>query len=287
MTSLFREQRECAEHTGYSESIRRCRQAGFTVLDFNLCALPRRQTTLHRDDWKSQVDAIRNEAEKLGVVFVQSHPPYRAARGNAFATPEEEAFFNDMALRAIEISAMLGIRWAVLHPATAPGEESCDLQAHLRFNHEVFDREIELAHKLGVGCAFENMCDGPQRRRFGVTAQELELLMDSYASPLVGICWDVGHAHRMNDDQTPAILRLGGRIKALHIDDNVGQTDLHALPFMGTVNWEGVMHALHASGCEADLIFEIVTNRHMPDALRDWTASYCYRVGEYLLSLYR
>lgn len=286
MTSLFREQRECTEHTGYIESIRRCREAGFTVLDFNLCALPRRQTTLHREDWRAQVEAIRNEAEKLGVVFSQSHPPYRSARGNAFATQEERAFFDEMALRAIEISAMLGVRWAVLHPMTSLEAENRDLETHIRFNHEVFAREIELAYKLNVGCAFENMCDGQQRRRFGVTAQELEALMDSYASPLVGLCWDVGHAHRMGEDQTAAILRLGGRIKALHIDDNIGQTDLHALPFMGTVNWEAVMHALYASGCTADLIFEIVTNRQMPAALKDATAAYCHRVGEYLLSLY-
>ena len=75
MTSLFRDRRECAEHFGYIESIQRCRKAGFTVLDMNLCALNRRQTTLHLDNWQEQVDEIRNEAERLGCVFSQSHPP--------------------------------------------------------------------------------------------------------------------------------------------------------------------------------------------------------------------
>ena len=80
MTSLFRDRRECAEHFGYIESIQRCRKAGFTVLDMNLCALNRRQTTLHLDNWQEQVDEIRNEAERLGCVFSQSHhspPPKR------------------------------------------------------------------------------------------------------------------------------------------------------------------------------------------------------------------
>ena len=62
MTSLFRDRRECAEHFGYIESVQRCRKAGFTVLYMNLCALNRRQTTLHLDNWQEQVDEIRNEA---------------------------------------------------------------------------------------------------------------------------------------------------------------------------------------------------------------------------------
>ena len=109
MTSLFRDRRECAEHFGYIESIQRCRKAGFTVLDMNLCALNRRQTTLHLDNWQEQVDEIRNEAERLGCVFSQSHPPYRRGREGTFATAEEEAFFRAMSLRALEITAQLDI----------------------------------------------------------------------------------------------------------------------------------------------------------------------------------
>ena len=69
--------------------------------------------------------------------------------------------------------------------------------------------------------------------------------MDACDSPLVGICWDTGHANRNSDDQIPSIMRLGGRIKALHVNDNLGQTDLHIMPFLGNVPWEDVMHALY------------------------------------------
>ena len=285
MTTLYRDQRETDTHISYLESIRRCREAGFTVLDFNMCALPRRKTELHGEDWKLQVDAVRNEAEKLGIEFSQSHPPYRAGRAGTFATDEEKAFFDQMALRAIEISAMLGVKWAVLHPVTAQGNGEYVTEKNLAYNHQVFDREVELAVKLNVGVAFENMCDREERRRFGVTAQELEALMDSYRHPLVGLCWDVGHANRMYDDQVPAILRLGKRIKALHIDDNYGQQDLHLMPFLGGIPWERVMHAFYETGCEADLIYEIRLNDRMPDALKDLSARYCCEVGRYLISL--
>lgn len=287
MTSLFRDRRECAEHFGYIESIQRCRKAGFTVLDMNLCALNRRQTTLHLDNWQEQVDEIRNEAERLGCVFSQSHPPYRRGRDGAFATAEEEEFFRAMSLRALEITAMLGARWAVIHPVMDVTADINDVDAHVRCNQQMFAREAELAARLGVGLAFENMFDGDQRR-FGSTAEDLIAIQDFFHSDHIGVCWDVGHANRMYHGLQPlAIRRLGSRIKALHIDDNLGKDDLHLLPFEGNVAWEQIMHELHDGGCEADLIYEIRNNSNMPEALRDITARYCYEVGEYLLSLYR
>ena len=286
MTSLFRDRRECAEHFGYIESIQRCRKAGFTVLDMNLCALNRRQTTLHLDDWKKQVEEIRNEAERLGCVFSQSHPPYRRGREGTFPTAEEEEFFRAMSLRALEITAMLGAKWAVIHPVMDVNADINDVDAQVRYNQQMFAREAELAQKLGIGLAFENMFDGEQRR-FGSTAEDLIAIQDSFHSDHIGVCWDVGHANRMyHAQQLLAIRKLGSRIKALHIDDNLGKDDLHLLPFEGNVNWEQVMHTMHDSGCNADLIYEIRNNSNMPKALRDITARYCYEVGEYLLSLY-
>ena len=248
MTSLFRDRRECAEHFGYIESVQRCRKAGFTVLDMNLCALNRRQTTLHLDNWQEQVDEIRNEAERLGCVFSQSHPPYRRGREGTFATAEEEAFFRAMSLRALEITAMLGAKWAVIHPVMDVTADINDVDAHVRYNQQMFAREAELAAKLGVGLAFENMFDGDQRR-FGSTAEDLIAIQDSFHSDLIGICWDVGHANRMYRDQLKPIRKLGSRIKALHIDDNYGTArDVHLLPYEGLIDWSKVMRALREIG---------------------------------------
>ncbi len=285
MTSLFRDQRGSDKHISYIESMTRCRQAGFTVLDFNMCALPRKKTELHGEDWRNQVDLILTHAQKLGVEFSQAHSPYRVGREGGFKSQEEKDFFNKMALRAIEICSLLGVKWTVLHPVTAVGALEYRLEENIAFNQQTFEKEIDLALKLNVGVAFENMRDQEGRRRFGTTAQELEGLMDAYNHPLVGICWDVGHAHRMHDDQVSAIMHLGKRIKALHIDDNYAQQDLHMMPFLGDIQWEQVMKALYQSGYEGDFIYEIRLNENMPDALKDISAKYCYQVGEYLMDL--
>ena len=283
MTSLFRDRRECAEHFGYIESIQRCRKAGFTVLDMNLCALNRRQTTLHLDNWQEQVDEIRNEAERLGCVFSQSHPPYRRGREGTFATAEEEAFFRAMSLRALEITAMLGAKWAVIHPVMDVTADINDVDAHVRYNQQMFAREAELAAKLGVGLAFENMFDGDQRR-FGSTAEDLIAIQDSFHSDLIGVCWDVGHANRMYRDQLKPIRRLGSRIKALHIDDNYGTArDVHLLPYEGLIDWSKVLRALREIGYDHDFAFEHALNP-TPHAVMPAQLRYMCALGREMLS---
>jgi sugar phosphate isomerase/epimerase len=119
MTNLFRDQRGSDTLTGYIESMRRCKAAGFDVLDLNMCAMSTGKTEFNNDDWMHQADKVREEAEKLGIVFSQSHPPYRPTKFPHFKKQEEEDYFNEITRRSIIISGMMGVKWAVMHPVTA------------------------------------------------------------------------------------------------------------------------------------------------------------------------
>ncbi len=285
MTSMFRECRESKEFTGYIESIRLCKEAGFNVLDFNMCAMLNRHTELNGDDWIKSAEDIRNEAEKLGITFSQSHPPYRPFKGSRFKSTEEKERFDELTLRAIHVSSILGVKWAVMHPVTEIETAEYNLEADLTANHDNFDKVVEQAVKENVGIAFENMCDRDNRRRFGATAEELIALVDSYKGAPVGVCWDTGHGHRVYTNQIPALEKLGSRIKALHVNDNFGQDDLHLLPFLGTIPWEKVMKTLTKIGYEGDLVYEIRINNYMPQELKIPSARFSVDVGKYLLSL--
>lgn len=285
MTSLFRECRESDDFTGYIESMRLCKEAGFSVLDLNMCAMLRRQTELNGDDWIKNAEQIRNEAEKLGITFSQSHPSYRPFKGSRFKSIEEKERFDELTRRAIHVSSILGVKWAVMHPVTEIENAEYNLEADLAANHENFDKVVEQAARENVGIAFENMCDRDNRRRFGATAEELLTLVESYKGAPVGVCWDTGHAHRVYTNQIPAIEKLGKHIKALHVNDNFGQDDLHLLPFLGTIPWEKVMKALTKIGYEGDLVYEIRINNYMPEGLKIPSARFSVDVGNYLLSL--
>lgn len=285
MTNLFRDQRGMETHIKYIESMRRCKAAGFDVLDLNMCAMLPGKTEFNQDDWMKQADMVREEAEKLGIEFCQSHPPYRPSRFAHFKTQEEEDYFNEITRRSIIISGMMGVKWAVMHPVTACENSEYDLEENIIRNHEAFDRVIELATKEKVGLAFENMSDKDNKRRFGSTVSELKSLIDSWNGANVGVCWDIGHGNRIYIDSVRPIKEMGKYIKALHVDDNHGGSDEHLVPFQGTICWEGVMKALTEIGYEGDLVYEIKLNDYMPDQLKDSAAKFAAEVSRYLLSL--
>ena len=161
-----------------------------------------------------------------------------------------------------------------------------DNEAHIKYNLRILDREIDLCHKLGVGLAFENIFDQFHLRRFGMRALELKQFIDYCNDPLIQACWDVGHGNLTMDEQAAGIRVLGDHIKALHIHDNNGKDDLHAMPFTGTVQWEKVMNALYESGCKADLVLETGFSG-MPDALKDEGLKTSVSICRHLISLYQ
>lgn len=290
MTSALGMRRETGERIDEFEVVRRCAAAGFEVMDVNLCGLHRSMGTFRGEGWRKAAEDLRNEAEKCGVAFVQSHMPYRsmsmACDVELFKTPDGPEKYRQLSLRAIEISHILGVKWAVIHPMNDREAAVGDSEAHIKYNLRILDREIELCHKLNVGLAFENIFDQFHLRRFGMRALELKQFIDYCNDPLIQACWDVGHANMTMDDQAAGIMVLGDHIKALHIHDNRGTDDLHMMPFTGTVQWEKVMHALYASGCKADLVLETGFSG-MPDALKDEGLKTSVSICKHLVSLYK
>ncbi len=282
MTNLFYENRE--DRRNYLNSLRKTHMAGFSVMDFNMCPFQRGETELLGDNWEVLVYEIADEAARLGVEFSQSHLPYPKAASRR-RSPEDEGceqneFFIWATERAIRVSAMLGVKWAVVHPVQYIGEYELDLEADLAYNHRIYDKYVELASSFGVGLAFENMADVDGRRRFGVTPDELCALIDSYNSEYVAACWDFGHGNRTFRDQTAAIKKLGRRLRATHLDDNIGKDDLHTIPFFGTVKWPEVMRTLREIDYTDDLTYELSCCRRMPSELIPATVRLAREVGE-------
>ncbi len=284
MTNLFHKFEEGRE--GYLEAVKLTNDAGFKVMDFCMCPMQRNETELNGDDWRALTARIAEEGTRRGVEFNQSHLPYAAWKGTDPTAPgcEKNEWFVETTKRCIEISAMLGVEWAVVHPVTHR-EFPTDIEKNIAYNHEIFDQYVELGEKLGVGIAFENMCDQDSFRRFGVTANELCLIVDSYKSDYVGACWDFGHANRAKLNQANELRMLGSRLKATHVDDNIGQTDLHTIPYFGTVKWTDLMPILTEIGYEGDFNFELSVCKRMPEELYMPTAKYVHMLGEYLVSL--
>lgn len=214
---------------------------------------------------------IRKAADQLGIPILQMHAPMVN-----FCSDEEPDAFGAL-FASIERAAVLGVRWLVMHPGYDPAAGSSRrLDRRVREeNLRVFEALLLEAERRGVGIAVENMTTYSSRpaypkmdTRFGQSVSDLMWLIESLDHPLLGICWDTGHAHTQKIDQPTAIREIGDHLKAVHLSDNEGTADSHWAPLRGTIVWQPLATALKEI-CYGGLInFEVPGERRFPVAAR-------------------
>lgn len=241
------------------------KEVGFEALDMNFCLQDFPGYVLGGGDWEMRVAEIGETAESLGLALYQSHVPFVSGFAMSvspkFRESGYEAYFRECIRRACIANGQLSVRWTVAHPISFP-ELNFERKASLEANRRFYDPYVELSIRSGTGFAFENALPSLDRSmptRYCQHYEELMELVDSYADPMVGICWDTGHANQMKLNQRRAIEVMGSRIKCLHLNDNhYGTRDEHLLPFMGDVDWDSVVQALADIGYAGTLNYETV-----------------------------
>lgn len=288
MTSSFYSCRNRDGKITYNESIRRLKAAGFEHIDLNLASIDNELNMFFAEDWEQKAHALREEAEKIGVTFIQSHAPYNPRRSFKSYPAEYEEHFKEVLMRGQKISEICGVPNTVIHPLAEINAPMEDMEAHVRYNYEFYDEFLSACDKAGMCACFENLPLG-----YGQYATQVLELVKAGKDHNVAACWDFGHGELMypkrtwsDADQTAGILLLKDRIRAVHVHDNLGKEDNHLLPFLGVVAWEKVLPALREAGFQGDLVFEIKQNANMPYELMDDSMRFCAAVGEKLIKLF-
>jgi sugar phosphate isomerase/epimerase len=268
------------------QAVERLADAGFRALDFNFVDWLFDGSPFIGDDWRPWLMDVRRRADELGLRFSQAHGPIF----NKFEKSERARWLTDMSHRSLEGAALLGSRWVVYEPEIQAGAfDRAHTERVRQLNLEWFRELLPTAGRTGAGIAIENIADifSLERgigRSYCSTPAELIDLVDSFDDPLIGICWDTGHAHIQRLDQGKALRAIGKRLKALHIQDNDGRSDQHLLPFYGGIDWAAIMAALRDIGYQGDFTYEIHNSvLPLPDALRDAVLRFTVDVGLYLL----
>ena len=210
---------------------------GFRAVDFDIETVPDMG-----DDWKRILTEMAEEAAKKDVLLEMGHLPFHSILRED-GTKDREQFHRNM-LRCIEAAGYIGIKHAVIHPKGDMHDSRENYERELARNIEYMTPYVELAEKVGVKLAFENMRSPLEaegcHRNFS-TADELIPLADHFGH---GICWDFGHAHTTGLVQSEELRKIGKRLICLHVNDNHAGGDEHLLPFFGTINWVDAMQAL-------------------------------------------
>ncbi len=275
---------------------------GFRYLDYSFyhVIVPDSPFLLPDDGWKRAVYDAAEAADACGLRFVQAHAP----DGEHFLPGEARDALLLATRRAIEACGLLGIPDLVVHAAQL-ADPAGTPEDFVRENIGFYRELLPTAETFGVRLLTENSCEQNCPRYYLRSGAEMRAFLDRADHPLLGACWDTGHAHIQGVDQYESIRALGDRLRAVHIQDNFGGADEHIAPLIGSCPFDPVMRGLLEigyPGCftlEADNLFnrsgwphrrapwrENDRLRAVPEELRQQGEQLLYALGKWMLTQY-
>ncbi len=193
---------------------------------------------------EAEIAQIRGWLAELGLTLLDMHASAGQEKCWDSSREYERQAGIGLVANRIEMAAALGTDVIVLHAAAG---RPLDGQARS------LEALAPLAARLGVRIALENL----PREGFG----RIDELFARFGPELLGLCYDSGHGN-IACDATGDLRRLGGRLIALHLNDNDGTGDQHRIPFTGTVAWPAVAAAIAASGYRKCVNLELSLKAH-------------------------
>lgn len=291
----------CEPGDNLVHEFKKIKNAGFDAVDFNFEVFVDSRTQYMSDgscffdkpigELLTFFEPYKEACKAAGLEFSQGHAMF----GTYPETENELSQFIKVQKNVIMISGDMEIPYLVIHPLNLRRKYGKD--AEIEKNLEYFRALAPTAKEAGVVICLENLFTWENGRTFtGACTDENEVLF--YMKELnlefperFGFCLDTGHANLMRKNLREYINLIGDNIKILHIHENDGVRDLHAMPFTYVSNWgspslsdwRGVIDGLADIGYDGTLNFETGPMFFaLPEGLHDPARKFMYELGAYL-----
>ena len=109
-----------------------------------------------------------------------------------------------------------------------------------------FNKVLKICDKFNVDIAIENV-DSPL----------FKYVLDNINHKHLKFCYDTGHNHCIDNDE-PYLEKYLDKLICLHLHDNLGNGDSHALNKYGDFNWDNFARILAKADQEISLDYEIL-----------------------------
>ncbi|MBO4345481.1 MAG: sugar phosphate isomerase/epimerase, partial [Victivallales bacterium] len=144
-------------------------------------------------------------------------------------------------VRFLEELSEVGIRTYTVHTgshhAFFGGGKRVPSDFWPRLRHAL-DVLLPVAEKTGITLAVENIYEP-----FNILDLTVSLV-ESYNHPLLGLCFDSGHANVSPAGLSAVFDRMKDNIVTCHLHDNDGNKDTHSAPGHGSIDWPALMAKL-------------------------------------------
>lgn len=251
---------------GDLEAIKIAKKIGADAVDMDVSggrydvANPNSVYSKSDDEIESYFSEIGKLARDLEIEIGQTHGRISGL------FPDEQAEENEKLFKNIRLDCLatkaLGCPLTVVHGCvTGRIADNTAAPSFMRDkNFYMFTEYLKYAKQYGVKIASESLGDCAKYNCCDFFGNTSELIMSgnrvcavSDNADYFGYCVDTGHANkatRFNNNPSPAdhIRMCGGKIIALHLNDNDTFKDQHKIPGTGTIDWNDVFCALDEVG---------------------------------------
>lgn len=192
----------------------------------------------------------------------------------------------DKLCKWIDLYEAIGIKNMVLHCDNLY-DTQLSIEEKTEKNIQQLKKLAEYVKDKDVTICLENLRPRtPGDEIIDKSADELLNIIERVGSDKFGICLDTGHLNITLKNHREFILKVGDKLRALHIADNEGQTDQHMMPYTrGCVDFEEVVKALREIDYTGVFNLEIPGEFRIPIELRDAKIEYIKSAYNYLMNL--
>ena len=247
---------EYSVHSFEVEHLKKLKALGYDGIDFCF-----HRSLFAESKEESIIANIKENLEKAGLACSQVHLPFYDL--SLPSTCYDEGVEAQMR-GAFKAMTVLGAKWGAWHPVSAP-ECGHDRKVAMKANREMLKRHLETAEKYSVGIAVENIF----APFFSSVVEDHIELIESMHSPLVGACWDFGHANLQESahGHVEDFRRIADKIKILHVNDNHAREDRHLAPGFGTAKFDELLPILFRTDFDGFFNMECSVPRRRSDIM--------------------
>ena len=229
------------EFFGEEKGLELLTKTGFKMVDYSLF-IPGEDTRLLEDDYIEKARKTKKLLEKFGLKCNQAHAGFKFRYGMEMNEQCPEYLY---CCRCIEYAALLGAKNIVVHGILVPETED-----FAEYNIRFFKSLEPLCRRFNINVAVENV--GGSR-----PLNVLNRICRALPQDCFTVCVDIGHAN-LTELKPCEFLRgvISGRVQALHVHDNCGDSDDHTIPYLGGIDWDETLEALIDIGYNGELTME-------------------------------
>ena len=220
---------------------------------------------------------LHKEMNNAGLTFVDAHAPFQGVYDPIYPDAAYRPQMINRLKLCLQICQEMGVETCAVHVGNDCSYPEVPFEKHLDNICDTLEQILPVAEESKVIVCIENIWV-----RSNIHPVLLEI-KKRFPTPYLGLCFDSGHAHLMEEGckfeencVNPPWKMVGSPVQwqknvledmllevvNCHLHDNHGQLDEHLLPGQGTIDWSRIVSLLEKAPKLKNIQFEVVPGKN-------------------------